>query len=82
MVRCISASNIARLHDILVRAQGGPLKLPVALPVVRVEIDASAPKALIRVLFDLNDSCIGRSGSGVTRALSLVLAHASRMAEH
>lgn len=39
----------------LVLLKSGKLECPVSLPVVWIEVDSSALKALVRVLFDRND---------------------------
>ena len=39
----------------LVLLKSGKLECPVPLPVVWIEVDSSALKALVRVLFDRND---------------------------
>ena len=83
MVWCITASNIAWLDNILVLAQGRPLKLPIAFAIVRVKVDTYALKALIRVLFDLKAGWgCHVSGSSVSWTLRLILAYACRMAEY
>ena len=41
--------------DSLVLLKSGKLECPISLPVVRIEVDCGALKALVRMLFDRND---------------------------